>query len=217
VPDFPRKAWFYIAGIILSGAGLAAWQLWGRELSSSFLLAWAILAILALLCQLYEIQLIPGHATSAAIGVGVGAVLIGGPKLGVAVVLVSTLIAELYLRRNFLHKDPLRYVAVVGFNVSQLLISVVIAGLVLQGLGGKSPPYETIVDFLRAGLVFAVFYYIKCSHCFRCGAFFPRSELLDPPKGDPPGPLRPDFLPGNPGHPYRPHLRPFALVHDPHA
>jgi len=157
VPDFPRKTWFYIAGIILLGAGLAAWQLWGRELSSSFLLAWAILAILALLCQLYEIQLIPGHATSAAIGVGVGAVLIGGPKLGVAVVLVSTLIAELYLRRNFLHKDPLRYVAVVGFNVSQLLISVVIAGLVLQGLGGKSPPYETIVDFLRAGLVFAVF------------------------------------------------------------
>ena len=157
MPDFSRKTWFYIAGIILLGAGLAAWQLWGRELSSSFLLAWAILAILALLCQLYEIQLIPGHATSAAIGVGVGAVLIGGPKLGVAVVLVSTLIAELYLRRNFLHKDPLRYVAVVGFNVSQLLISVVIAGLVLQGLGGKSPPYETIVDFLRAGLVFAVF------------------------------------------------------------
>jgi Response regulator containing a CheY-like receiver domain and an HD-GYP domain len=157
VPNFPKKAWFYIVGIIVLGAGLAAWQLWGLELSRNWLLSWAILVILALLCQLYEIQLIPGHATSAAIGVGVGAVLIGGAKLGISVVLVSTLMAELYLRRAFWRKDPLRYIAIVEFNVSQLLISVAISGFVLQGLGGKPPPYETIVDFLRAGLVFGVF------------------------------------------------------------
>jgi len=157
VPNFPKKAWFYIVGIIVLGAGLAAWQLWGLELSRSFLLAWAILAVLDLLCELYEIQLIPGHATSAAIAVGVGAVLIGGPKLGLFVVLISSFFAELCLRRNFWRADPLRYAAVVGFNVSQLLVSVAISGLVLQGLGGKPPPYETIVDFLRAGLVFGVF------------------------------------------------------------
>jgi HD-GYP domain-containing protein (c-di-GMP phosphodiesterase class II) len=157
VPNFPKKAWFYIVGIIVLGTGLAAWQFWGLELSRNLLLSWAILVILALLCQLYEIQLIPGHATSAAIGVGVGAVLIGGAKLGISVVLVSTLMAELYLRRAFWRKDPLRYIAIVGFNVSQLLVSVAISGFVLQGLGGKPPPYETIVDFLRAGLVFGVF------------------------------------------------------------
>jgi HD-GYP domain-containing protein (c-di-GMP phosphodiesterase class II) len=157
VPNFPKKAWFYIVGIIVLGAGLAAWQLWGLEFSRSFLLAWAILAVLDLLCELYEIQLIPGHATSAAIAVGVGAVLIGGPKLGLFVVLISSFFAELCLRRNFWRADPLRYAAVVGFNVSQLLVSVAISGFVLQGLGGKPPPYETIVDFLRAGLVFGVF------------------------------------------------------------
>ena len=37
------------------------------------------------------------------------------------------------------------------------MISVTITGLVLQGLGGKPPPYETIIDFLRAGLVFVVY------------------------------------------------------------
>ena len=157
MPNFPKKAWFYIVGIILLGAGLAVWQLWGLELSRSFLLAWAILAVLDLLCELYEIQLIPGHATSAAIAVGVGAVLIGGLKLGLFVVLISSFFAELCLRRNFWRADPLRYAAVVGFNVSQLLISVAISGFVLQGLGGKPPPYETIVDFLRAGLVFIVY------------------------------------------------------------
>jgi len=157
VPVFPKKAWFYIVGIIVLGAGLAAWQLWDLELSQSFLLAWAILAVLDLLCELYEIELIPGHAASAAIAVCVGGILIGGPKLGILVVLTSSLLAELYLRRKFWRVDPLRYIAVVGFNVSQLLIAVAISGFVLQGLGGKPPPYETIVDFLRAGLVFIVY------------------------------------------------------------
>jgi len=157
VPNFPKKAWFYIVGIIVLGAGLAVWQLWGLEFSRPFLLAWAILAVLDLLCELYEIELIPGHAASAAIAVCVGGILIGGPKLGILVVLASSLLAELYLRRKFWRVDPLRYIAVAGFNVSQLLISVAISGFVLQGLGGKPPPYETIVDFLRAGLVFIVY------------------------------------------------------------
>ena len=155
--DFPRKAWFYIASIIISGIGLAIWQLWDLELSKTFLLAWGILVILDLLCELYEVEIIHGHRTSAAIAVGVGAVLIGGPKLGLSVVLVGSLLAEIYLRRAFWRKDPLRYMAVVGFNVSQLLISVAISGLILQGLGGKPPPYQTVLDFLRAGLVFAAF------------------------------------------------------------
>ncbi|MGB9756927.1 MAG: HD-GYP domain-containing protein [Candidatus Bipolaricaulaceae bacterium] len=157
MPDFPRKTWFYIAGIVVLGIGLAIWQLLDLELSKTFLLAWGILVILDLLCELYEIQLIPGHATSAAIAVGVGAVLIGGPKLGLSVVLVGSLLAEIYLRRAFWRKDPLRYMAIVGFNVSQLLISVAISGLILQGLGGKPPPYSTVLDFLRASLVFGVY------------------------------------------------------------
>ena len=157
MPNFPKKAWFYIVGIILLGVGLAAWQLWGLELSRSFLLAWALLALLDVVCELYEVEIIHGHRTSAAIAVGVAAVLIGGVKLALAVVLLSSLLAELYLRRAFWRKDPLRYIAVVGFNVSQLLVSVAISGFILQGLGGKPPPYETIVDFLRAGLVFGVF------------------------------------------------------------
>ena len=144
----------YITGVIASGIGLAIWQLWDLELSKTFLLVWLILSLLDLICELYEVEIIHRHSTSAAIAVGVGAVLIGGPKLGLSVVLVSSLLAELYLRRTFWRKDPGRYIAVVGFNVSQLLISVVIAGLILQGLGGKPPPYQTALDFVRAGLVF---------------------------------------------------------------
>ncbi|MGB9861747.1 MAG: hypothetical protein ACPLRP_05435, partial [Candidatus Bipolaricaulaceae bacterium] len=157
MPDFPRKAWFYIGSIIVLGVGLAAWQLWDLEFSKTFLLAWAILAILDLLCEVYEIQLIPGHATSAAIAVGAGAVLIGGTKLGLLIVLTSTLIAEIFMRRSMWRKDPLHYLAVVGFNVSQLLISIAIGGLAFQVLGGKPPPYSSLTDFLRAILLFVIF------------------------------------------------------------
>ena len=131
MPNFPKKAWFYIVGIIVLGTGLAAWQFWGLELSRSFLLAWALLALLDIVCELYEVEIIRGHRTSAAIAVGVAAVLIGGVKLALAVVLLSSFLAELYLRRAFWRKDPLRYIAIVGFNVSQLLVSVAISGFVL--------------------------------------------------------------------------------------
>jgi HD-GYP domain-containing protein (c-di-GMP phosphodiesterase class II) len=157
VPNFPKKAWFYIVGIIVLGAGLAAWQLWGLELSRSFLLAWAILAVLDLLCELYEIEIIPGHSYFCSYCCRCWSSTHWRTKTWSFVVLLSSFLAELYLRRAFWRKDPLRYIAIVGFNVSQLLVSVAISGFVLQGLGGKPPPYETIVDFLRAGLVFGVF------------------------------------------------------------
>jgi len=157
VPDFPRKAWFYIAGISLLGAGLAAWQLLDLELSKNFLLTWGLLVLIELVCELYEVEIVHGHRTSAAIAVSVAAVLIGGAKLALAVVLLSSLLAELYLRRAFWREDPLRYLAVVGFNVGQLLISVAIASLIFQALGGKAPPYETFADLLRAGLAFFVY------------------------------------------------------------
>jgi len=80
VPDFPKKAWFYIAGIIVLGAGLAAWQLWDLELSGSFLLAWSLLVLMELICELYEVEIVHGHRTSAAIAVSVAAILVGGVK-----------------------------------------------------------------------------------------------------------------------------------------
>lgn len=161
--DFPKKVWFYITSIAALGIGLAIWQLWGIELSPALFLAWGILGLLDLLCELYEVQLMPRHMTSAAIAVTVGAVLIGGPKLGLLLVLTSSFLAELFLRRGFWKKDPVKYGAVVLFNVTQLAIAVVLAGLLFQALGGQSPPYESFFDFLRAGLVFLVYVAINAA------------------------------------------------------
>ncbi|MGQ9699970.1 MAG: hypothetical protein ACUVQS_02760 [Candidatus Bipolaricaulaceae bacterium] len=155
--DFSRKSRFYIAGVVALGLGLAVWQFWGLELSSSLLLAWFILGVLDLLCELFEVQLMAKHMSSASIAVGVSAVLIGGPKLGLLVVLTSSSLAELFLRRQLWKRDPNKYGAVVLFNVFQLVNVVVLAGLLFQALGGQSPPYKSLVDFVRAAFLFFVF------------------------------------------------------------
>ncbi|MCS7216334.1 MAG: HD-GYP domain-containing protein [Candidatus Bipolaricaulota bacterium] len=161
--NFTRKVWLYVFGIVTLGFSLTAWQLQGLQLSSAFILAWIILACLDFLCEVYEVELLFGHRTSAAIAVGVAAILIGGPKLALSVILTSSLFAEAFLRRTFMKKDFLKYTTVVLFNVTQLAISVVIAGLVFRGLGGKPvfenvvPPYKEILDFLRAGMLFLVY------------------------------------------------------------
>ncbi|MBC7109335.1 MAG: hypothetical protein H5T41_11255, partial [Methanomassiliicoccales archaeon] len=157
MPEFSRRVWFYIAGIIGVGIGLAIWQLWEVELSPAFLWAWIILGFLDLFCELYEVQLMARHMTSAAVAVGVGAILVGGPKLALLIILTSSTFAELFLRRRFCKKSPTMYIAVVLFNVSQLTVAAVLAGVLFQVLGGQSPPYTSVMDFIRAMFVFLVF------------------------------------------------------------
>lgn len=72
-------------------------------------------------------------------------------------VLTSSTFAELFLRRRFWKKDPLKYVAVVLFNVAQLTLAVALTGLLFQAMEGQPPPYRSVLDFVRAGVVFLVF------------------------------------------------------------
>jgi len=157
VVRFSKSVWFYITGVVALGLGLAIWRLWGIQFSRAFVLSWFVFGLLHLICELYEVQLVPGHTTSAAIAVGIGAVLVGGPQLGLLVVLTSSTPAEFFLRRKFFKKDPTKYAAIVLFNVSQLAIAVVIAGLLFQALGGGPPPYKSVIDFLRAIFTFFAF------------------------------------------------------------
>lgn len=83
------------------------------------------------------------------------AALVGGPRLGALTVLVGTGLSEIFLRRN-MWTDPKRFSLVVGFNLSQLLLSVSAAGAFYQAVGGK-PSFTTALDFLRAVAAFAIY------------------------------------------------------------
>lgn len=147
---------FFIGATLTSGLALTIWQLLYVRFTPAFLEIWLILALLDLLCEIYEVELLTSHRTSAAIAVGTGAILVGGPQLALLVVLTGSFLAEVWLRRSLWKKNPTYGMTVVCFNVSQLLISVVAAGLVFKAIGGQPPPY-TVGDFGRAALAFLLF------------------------------------------------------------
>ncbi|MCS7239867.1 MAG: HD-GYP domain-containing protein [Candidatus Bipolaricaulota bacterium] len=152
----PIKAKVYWFFVFVLGVFVTGWQLKDLRLTSTLTWSWIILAFLDLFCEVYEISLLRGHATSAAIAVGAGAILIGGADIGVLVVLCGSLLAEIILRRSLWKKDILYGLTVAGFNVTQLLLSVALAGLLFEAIGGHPPPYS-LADFGRAALAFLVY------------------------------------------------------------
>lgn len=68
----------------------------------------------------------------------------------------GSLLAEITLRRSFWKSNVVYGLTVTSFNVSQVLLSVLAAGLVFEAIGGHPPPYSP-ADFGRAALVFLVY------------------------------------------------------------
>lgn len=95
----------------------------------------------------FEVVIIRGHAFTAGISVVVASAFIGGPKLAAIVVLSSTLLAELWLRRKIFLFSPARYFIIVAFHAAQLLISAVIVGIVFVELSGQTTSLWTLLDF----------------------------------------------------------------------
>lgn len=78
--------------------------------------------------------------------------------MGLLIVFTSSLLAECFLRYKFLKSNLSKFWGVVLFNVSQLALTITLTGLFFQALGGKAPPYTTLIDFARAGLAFLTFF-----------------------------------------------------------
>lgn len=155
--NWPRKLTLYVSTVVSFGVALALHQLWNTRLDPSVVQSWIVLAVLNLLCELFEVVIIHGHAFTAGISVTVAAAFIGGPQLATLVVLTSTLLAELWLPRKLLVSSRKRYLIVVAFNTAQLVISVVIAGLLCAATSFQPSVSWTFLDFARALLAFIMY------------------------------------------------------------
>ncbi len=152
--NLPRKAQVYWGLVV--GAGVACVALFVPQitLTHPLLVAWLILAALAFLSEIYEVELVSQRKTSTAMAVCAVAIYIGGIPLGLLTVLVGSLAAEVFLRWNKLKQGLSQFFTFVGFNVAQLVISVTAGGLVFQAAGGTPPPYTTWTQFIPLGLAF---------------------------------------------------------------
>ena len=97
-----------------------------------YLVALILLTVASFLAQVYELVVVAGFGLSTQLAIGLAAVFIGGIPLGLWVIALSTLPAEILLRRNKLGEGIEHFLAPIVFNAGQMLLSVAAAGLVFN-------------------------------------------------------------------------------------
>lgn len=120
------------------------------------------LALVSFLAEIYELRVMPNWHLSTSIAVNVSAILIGGPALGIWVVVLSAIPSEIFLRWDKIKEDGFwSFFLYVTFNTSQLIISVAAAAFAIELLGEPVAPYKTVKDFLIVVAAFGVYQLIN--------------------------------------------------------
>lgn len=133
-------------------------------MTPKFLSTLLFLAIIAFFAEIYEIELTYKRRTSTGIAIYCAAIFLEGIPLGIGLVLLSTLAAELILRWEDYRTEGLSaFVNYVAFNVSQLVVTVTLAGTIFELTGGHPPPYQTVVDFIPPVLAFLTYVFVNTS------------------------------------------------------
>ncbi len=153
----------YLFGVIAAAIACIALYAPKVPLEPKFISTFLFLAIIAFFAEIHEIELTYKRRTSAAIAIYCAAIFLKGTPLGIWLALLATLAAEIILRWDTLSKGFSAFVSYVAFNVSQLVVTVTIAGLVFGLTGGHPPPYQAISDFIPPTLTFLTYVFVNTS------------------------------------------------------
>jgi HD-GYP domain-containing protein (c-di-GMP phosphodiesterase class II) len=160
----------YRAALVVFLLGLAASASLGYAVTqASFagadeIALFAIFVILALLAEIYATW-VPTYKweISSSIAICLAALFILGPHLAVILVFVSSLFSELFLRWNAHPGDRRASVIPIAFNVSQLIISVSAAGLLLEQVGRSTLSLADPIDYGLAIACFMIYMVLNLS------------------------------------------------------
>ena len=116
------------------------------------------LVILAVLAEVYATW-IPAYnwEISSSIAIYLAAVFILGPDLAVLLVFLASLLSEIFLRWRSVDGNSMSGILPITFNVSQLVVTVTLAGLLLRVLLRQSLDIATIRDLGVAIAAFGVY------------------------------------------------------------
>ncbi|MGD9676187.1 MAG: HD-GYP domain-containing protein [Candidatus Bipolaricaulia bacterium] len=154
--SLPRQTRLYIA--VVSLLALAAIAFYSRDfqfLSVQRGLAFALFLVLGFLSEVYAVW-IPayGSEVSSSMATCMASLFILGPTLTLAMVFVTTLGSEVLMRWDSLKSNPSRSFHVILFNVSQLVVTVSVTGLLFFRSGNVGFPLTSGMDYLWAMLAF---------------------------------------------------------------
>ncbi|MCK4570566.1 HD-GYP domain-containing protein [Candidatus Bipolaricaulota bacterium] len=155
----PVVAYAYVAALTflaLSSLGYAVVQ--STFPSAEKLSLFAIFVILAVLAEVYATW-VPAYnwEISSSIAICLASVFILGPHLAVISVFLSSLLSELFLRLNSGDSKGTTGLIPIAFNVSQLVITVTLAGLLLKISGREVLQLVDLKDFALAIAVFGIY------------------------------------------------------------
>jgi len=155
----PGVAYFFVA--ILSLLALVSLGYSVSQCSfpkADTLTIFIVFVVLAVFAEVYATW-VPAYnwEISSSIAICLASVFILGPNLAVISVFLSSLLSELLLRPNSDDSSGMAGLVPIAFNVSQLVLTVSLAGLFLKFLGRNSLQLTEIDDFALAIAVFAIY------------------------------------------------------------
>ncbi len=159
----PLGARLYLWGVVAAAIACIALYAPKIQLDQKSLFTLLFLAIIAFFAEIYEVELTYKRRTSTVGAILCGAIFLGGIPLGLATVLLATLAAELILRWDTLSKGLSAFSSYVAFNVSQLIVTVTLAGTIFELTGGHPPPYQMVGDFVPPVLAFFTYVFVNTS------------------------------------------------------
>jgi len=127
--------------------------------TSAQLAVLSIFLVLGILAEVYATW-IPfyGSEISSSVAIYLAGLFILGPSMGVFLIFVSSLISEILLRWNRKEeKGHLGVIILVAFNVSQMVVSMAVAGLVLTYSGHNAFSLQFPIDYAWAVLAFLAY------------------------------------------------------------
>lgn len=118
----------------------------------------AIFVLLAVLAEVYATW-IPSYdwEISSSIAIYLAALFILGVQLAVLLVFSASLLSELFLRWRSDDENEMNGILPITFNVSQLVLTVTLAGSILWGLERSALNLDTAADFPLAISIFAIY------------------------------------------------------------
>ena len=160
-----RQVTLYIVGLSLLALASLGYSVFQVEFPGvDALTLFFIFVILAFLAEIYATW-IPAFnwEISSSIAICLAGLFILGPHWAVIQVFLSSLISELFLRWNSEDKKQTTGFLPIAFNVSQLVVTITAAGLVLQLLGRFFLEFRNLNDYLLAIAMFAIYVVLNLS------------------------------------------------------
>lgn len=153
------KARLYIWFTVGLGAFVSYWYLPGLNYEGYNLPIIGLLALFALLSEIFYIEIIPGHGISVSTAIYRSAIYIGGASLSIFIALPALVLSETILRGWIVSEGTpiaLSFKKAL-FNIAQIIVALGAAGAVFSGVGGHTVPFTTAYDYFPPLLAFLTF------------------------------------------------------------